>query len=157
MGLGILLEAAAAARTKEIARASAEAEAAEAAAVRNLTGSWQNVNEAMSNTSRAYQTQVTGRAGQAWVENGVKFDGMSNGRLIEVKGDYSHFVNNNGQFYNWFAGQESLVNQASNQLRAAQGAPIDWFFMNESSMKAVQNLFSSEGISGINFILQPLK
>jgi len=110
----------------------------------------------MSDTSRAYQTQITGKTGQAWVENGVKFDGASNGILIEVKGDYSSFVNKNGHFYDWFNGKQSLIDQATRQINAANGSPIDWYFMDQTSMNAIKNLFGSD-ISGINFIYQPLK
>ncbi|MEA4833159.1 hypothetical protein SDC9_111045 [bioreactor metagenome] len=40
-------------------------------------GQWHNVNESMSKASRDYQTQITGRTGQSYVVNGVKFDGVS--------------------------------------------------------------------------------
>ena len=47
-------------------------------------GSWQDVNESMSKASRDYQAAITGHTGQAWVQNEVKFDGYSNGILIET-------------------------------------------------------------------------
>jgi hypothetical protein len=112
----------------------------------------------MSDASRAYQKQITEREGQAFLQNGVKFDGMKDGRLIEVKGNYSNFVDNNtGKFYKWFNGKDSLIDQAKRQIVASEGAPIDWYFMDEASMNASKYIFQSEDISGINFIFEPLK
>ena len=121
-------------------------------------GRWQTVNESMSPESFAYQSQITGHPGEAYVVNGVKFDGISNtGRLIEVKGDYSHFINKSGMFYEWFTGANSLVSKALRQLSAAGGTPIDWYFSNLKTMNAIQALFEENGITGINFIYQAMK
>ena len=120
-------------------------------------GEWKNVNEAMSETSRRYQTQITGRTNQAWVVNGVKFDGMKNDRLIDAKGKYSSFVNKKtGEFYDWFSGSDSLVDQARRQINVAGNTPIDWYFMDEVSMNATKRRFAREGITEINFIYEPL-
>ena len=51
-----------------------------------LSGKWEKVNEHMSDFSRAYQKQITGREGMAWVQNGVKFDGIKDGILLDAKG-----------------------------------------------------------------------
>lgn len=40
----------------------------------HLSGKWEKVNEHMSDFSRAYQKQITGREGMTWLQNGVKFD-----------------------------------------------------------------------------------
>jgi len=112
----------------------------------------------MSEISRAYQTQITGETGQVWVENGVKFDGMINGQLIEVKGDYSSFVNEStGSFQSWFTGAQDLVDQANRQLAAANGVQISWYFMNQGDLDAVGDLFAQKGVTGINLIYQPLR
>ena len=50
-----------------------------------LSGQWKTVNESMSDFSRAYQKQITGQEGMAWVHNGVKFDGMKDGVLLVSK------------------------------------------------------------------------
>jgi hypothetical protein len=121
-----------------------------------LSGKWVKVNESMSDLSRKYQKQITGRTGEAWLENGVKFDGVKNGRLIEVKGDYSNFIEN-GKFKRWFTGDQSLVDQARRQLEAAKGNPIDWYCINEPTKKAIKDLFDRNGIKGINFIVEPVK
>ncbi|MCQ0034665.1 hypothetical protein [Burkholderia glumae] len=42
------------------------------AATNNAGGSWTSVNESMSAQAQAYQTQITGVTGQAYVVNGVK-------------------------------------------------------------------------------------
>ena len=93
----------------------------------------------MSDLSRNYQTQVTGTI-QEWLQNGVKFDGMKNGRLIEVKADYTNFVNKNtGSYFDWYKGKDSLIGQANRQINAENGAPIDWYFMDEVSMNATKH------------------
>ena len=57
----------------------------------------------MSDFSRAYQKQITGQEGMGWVQNGVKFDGMRDGVLLDAKGKYAQFINKNtGEFYDWF-------------------------------------------------------
>ena len=122
-----------------------------------VSGKWVQVSESMSDASRAYQRQITG-TDQVWLQNGVKFDGIKDGVLIEAKGSYSNFVNKNtGKFQDWFTGQESLISQANRQLRASEGMPINWYFADEASMKAAQRLFQERRISGINFILKPLE
>ena len=129
------------------------------ASVEMPNGAWKAVNESMSDASRAYQTQITGHTNEAYIVNKVKFDGVStSGHLIEAKGDYSHFISQKtGSFYDWFAGADDLVNQARRQISAAGGIPIDWYFSDYSTMKAVQSLFRSKGISGISYIYQAAK
>ena len=50
----------------------------------SLSGNWKNVNESMSDFSRKYQTQITGQEGKVWYQNGVKFDEMRDGTLLEA-------------------------------------------------------------------------
>lgn len=109
-----------------------------------LSGKWQVVNENMSEASRAYQTQITGHTGEAFVQNGVKFDGVLNGNLIDAKCHYSQFVDKNtGMFYDWFNGSQSLIDEATRQIQAADGVHIQWYFAEQDSLFAVQRLFSS--------------
>ncbi|NLW48266.1 MAG: hypothetical protein GXY86_13155 [Firmicutes bacterium] len=125
---------------------------------KNLSGRWIDVNESMSDASRAYQKQITGKEGQAFLQNGVKFDGMNNGTLIEAKGSYNNFINKNtGEFYDWFSGKDSLIDQARRQIVASNGAPINWYFSDQASMNAIKSLLQSQGIKGINFIYELLK
>lgn len=112
----------------------------------------------MSDFSRKYQTQITGREGEAFVQNGVKFDGMSDGVLIEAKGSYSQFVDpSTGKFERWFTGSETLINQANRQIEASEGARIQWYFSDQQSLSAFQTLFREKGVYGIEFIYQPMK
>ena len=62
----------------------------------------------------------------------MKFDGISDGTLIEVKSYYSQFVDpNTGEYKDWFFGANSLVDQANRQIMASDGMPICWYFAEE--------------------------
>lgn len=123
-----------------------------------LSGKWENVNEYMSDFSREYQTHVTGRTEESWIQNGVKFDGMKNGVLLDAKGKYSNFVDpNTGEFYNWFSGKDDLLSQANRQIAASEGVAIEWHFAEKDSLNAVKSLFKENGIQGIDLIYDPLK
>ena len=127
-------------------------------AKQTLSGHWEDVNESMGDFSSSYQKQVTGQMGKAWIQNGVKFDGMKGGVLVDAKGKYSQFINpNNGRFYEWFTGKESLVEQAMRQIHASEGARIQWYFAEQESLNAVQRLFLERGITGIELIFQMAK
>lgn len=124
------------------------------------SGEWKVVNESMSNDSRAYQKQITGKEGQAYVQNNVKFDGERDGVLLDAKCHYSQFVDKNkGTFYSWFNGADSLVDEARRQIVAAKGVPIEWHFAEEASLNAVKELFSRSGnnIKGIELKYTPIK
>lgn len=116
-----------------------------------------DVNESMSERAAAHQLQTTGTpAGQAYLVNGVRFDAMADGTLLDAKGPgYASFVGANGDFYPWFKGAEALVNQASRQPVSAQGTPVTWIFAEENAASATQTLLESEGIQGINVIYAP--
>ena len=115
-------------------------------------GVWKNVNESMSARAAAYQSQITGRPGAAYVVNGVKFDGYLDGMLLEAKGQgYANFVDNNGEFKPWFSVQK-LLNQAESQLAASGGNPITWHVAEPSATTAIQNLFQDNGLGIINVI-----
>ncbi len=120
-----------------------------------ITGQWQQVNESMSQASRAYQTQITGHTGEAFIQNGVKFDGVVNGNLVDAKCHYSQFVDKaTGQFHQWFAGKQALIDEANRQIAAAQGAHIQWYFAEEEAMHAVQSLFDGKVQDVIEFIFK---
>lgn len=123
-----------------------------------LSGTWKQVNESMSDFSRAYQKQVTGKEGMVWIQNGVKFDGMKNGILLDAKGKYSQFINKKtGEFYTWFNGKQSLINEAKRQIKASEGAKIEWHFAEKETLEAVQELFMDENITEIELIYEPKK
>jgi hypothetical protein len=74
--------------------------------------------------------------------NGVKFDGMMEGVLIEVKGPgYLKFLKEN-EFVEWFRGRSGLLEQARNQLTAAQGAPVVWHVAEEAFARKLRQIFS---------------
>lgn len=61
-------------------------------------------------------TYVTGREGEVWVQNGVRFDGMRDGVLLEAKDHYSQFIDvNTGEF--------SLLTRAVNGLQLFISTP----------------------------------
>jgi RHS repeat-associated protein len=60
-------------------------------------GKWERVDEYMSDRARDYQTQITGRTGEVYRVNGVKFDGYNSSTktLLDAKGPgYAKFVEN---------------------------------------------------------------
>ncbi len=119
-------------------------------------GTWAAVNEAMSKRAAGYQLQIGGRAGQAFVVNGVKFDAEAAGVLLEAKGPgYARFVKN-GQFRPWFSGQQALVGQATRQVAAANGTPIIWHVAEQEAATAIQNLLKQNGVKGINVVFTPV-
>ena len=126
--------------------------------VDTLSGTWKKVDEYMSDSARRYQTYVTGREGEVWVQNGVRFDGMRDGVLLEAKDHYSQFIDvNTGEFYDWFGGQSSLLDEASRQIAASEGALIEWHFSEERTLHAFEQLFSSQNIEGISLVFDPIK
>ena len=53
----------------------------------------------MSARTAAYQTQITGQTGQAYIVNGVKFDGYTDGMLLDAKGPgYATFLTIEGPY-----------------------------------------------------------
>lgn len=94
----------------------------------------------MSDSARAYQTQITGQTGQAYVVDGVKFDGVTDTSYLDAKGpNYSNFVNSDGEFSSWWNGSDSFISQAQRQLNAANGYPIEWHFAEGDAANATQS------------------
>ncbi len=117
-------------------------------------GSWVTVSERMSARALSYQTQVGGRAGQAYVVGGVKFDAMVGGQLVDAKGPgYARFTKN-GEFAKWYSGARALVQQAQRQMVAAKGTPINWKFAEEEAATATRSLFARENITGISISVE---
>ena len=114
------------------------------------------VREAMSPVAAAYQSKITGVAGDmSYVVNGVRFDGYKAGRLLEAKGPgYAKFIKN-GEYAGWFRGKNALLNQANRQTKAAGKTPIEWHFAEEAAANATRNLFVTQKIKGIKVIYNP--
>ena len=117
-------------------------------------GSWITTKESMSKAAASYQTAITGQAAsESFLLNGVKFDGVVKGVLVDAKSGYGSFINKaTGGFHTWFKGAKSLINQAERQIEAANGTKIQWFFENKAAMDATKKLFEKEGIKGIELI-----
>ncbi|HET8885635.1 MAG TPA: DUF6443 domain-containing protein [Salinimicrobium sp.] len=121
------------------------------------SGKWINAGESMSDAASSFQKQVTGvDASQSFKLNGVKFDGVTDsGVLLDAKSGMENFVAKDGNFQKWFKGADGLLDQANRQLKAADGAKVQWHFENKSVMEATQNLFKKNDIEGIELIHTP--
>jgi len=125
-----------------------------------VLGKW--VSESTTGWSKrtvSYQEQISGvEAGTAFEVNGVRFDGVRNGELLEAKSSYDAFVNSKtGEFQNWFKGADALIDQAKRQIQAANGTPVEWNFSSEKSLNATRILFEDNGVKGINLKYTPPK
>ena len=122
----------------------------------SAAGKWTAFTESMSERAAAYQAQITGRTEQAYVLNGVRFDGMANNILLDAKGPgYANFVKN-GEFQGWFTGKQGLIDQAWNQVRAANGAPIQWHVAEQEAIPAFQKMLNDAEVKGIQVIHTPV-
>ena len=122
-----------------------------------IKGKWVAESTAgWSTKAKSYQEFVTGvKPGSAFDVNGVKFDGFKGNTLLEAKSSYDNFVSKTGDFYSWFKGKDALLDQARRQLKAANGAAIEWNFSSQKSLDATQKLFKENNISGIDLKYKP--
>jgi hypothetical protein len=119
-------------------------------------GKWQKVVESMPPRAQAYQAQVTGRKNHAYVVKGVKFDGYTDGVLLEAKGPgYVKFVNPPDTFKDWFTKQRDILLQATYQAQVAAGVPIEWHVADAQLKPVLENMFKSNGITSIKVIHTP--
>ena len=117
----------------------------------NLKGGWvSESNAGWSTFSKNYQKQISGREGEAYLLNGVKFDGLAaNGKtLLEAKGKYEFLLSKG-----W--AQDGLLKQARSQITAAKGNAIEWHFAEEGAANAVQKLFKDNNITQISVHYTP--
>jgi hypothetical protein len=121
-------------------------------------GAWESENESMSETAQEYQSQITGKGpGEVYRVGDVKFDGYSDGTLLDAKGPgYAKFVQADGTFQPWFKGADSLLDQAQRQVAAAGGTPIVWHVAEEPAAEAIRNLLSENGVSGVQVVWTPV-
>jgi filamentous hemagglutinin len=83
---------------------------------------------------------------RAVLRNSVKFDALDLARriLVDAKGwNYANFVDKSGNFYRWFEGNQTLVEQARRQITAAAGETVEWVFAEQRAMEATQRLFQA--------------
>ncbi|MGV0484151.1 Tox-REase-5 domain-containing protein, partial [Mycobacterium kansasii] len=103
-----------------------------------------------------YQMQITGHPiTEGYIVDGVKFDGFTDGALIEVKSYYDQFTEN-GHWKPWFTGEQGILNQAYNQIRVAGTTPIEWVFAQPETAALVEDLLTRNGYA-INVIVVPPK
>ncbi|MCY1019924.1 Tox-REase-5 domain-containing protein [Pyxidicoccus sp. MSG2] len=112
----------------------------------------------MSQASREYQAQVTGAPeGLAYNVRGVKFDGYTNGVLLETKGPgYAKFLKN-GSFRSWFRGADGMLQQAERQFKAAMGTPIEWHFAEREVADAVRAMLRESELGDIQVVVSPVR
>jgi filamentous hemagglutinin family protein len=144
------------------AASNAEAGGFQFSGVANTAGGpgvWINTPESMSERAASYQQFVTGAdQGQAYLVNGVKFDGYNAdaGILLEAKGPgYANFVGSNGTFMSFFSGDQALLEQASRQIQVAGDIPIQWHVAEPEAAEAINNLLQNEGLGNIEVIHTP--
>jgi RHS repeat-associated protein len=119
-------------------------------------GSWVAVRESMKAARLAYQVSQGGRAGYAFVVNGVKFDSFVRGKLmffadklIEAKSGLASLVSKaSGEFR---VGGPKLLDQARRQIAAVAGkAKIEWRVDTKAAAEALKKLFKDAGITEIH-------
>lgn len=134
---------------------SAAAALSRAAPSSRAPGTWVRVNESLSGRASAFQRQITGREGEAYIIGGVRFDGVGPGGLIEAKGPgYASFIRD-GQFEPWFRGAGDLVNQARRQVGAANGCSVTWHVAEAEAAAAMRRLLQQNNVSGISIVHTP--
>jgi hypothetical protein len=124
-------------------------------------GQWVQEAEHMSDTSRRYQSQVTGSP-EGWVyrvrKNGreVDFDGYQDGYLLDAKGfNYDKWFDANLKHKQFYQGARKLVDDAIRQLMVAKGTPIRWHVAEPRMVQVIQKLFQEKGIEGIEVVYTP--
>ena len=116
----------------------------------------------MSDIARAYQQFISGRADNLVFEiGGYTFDGvdMIRGVLKDAKAIPENLIDMTARkFKPWVSGTTDWLKQAANQVTAAGGAPIEWYFNSEAARDAMYNLFLEKNpdlLKSIQLIYQP--
>ncbi|WP_324291598.1 Tox-REase-5 domain-containing protein [Corallococcus sp. BB11-1] len=126
-------------------------------------GKWGPARESMSERARRYQEQVSGHsADEAYWVGDVKFDGFTDGVLLEAKGPgYANKFLDNLDPKSWFkdSGAVELVKQANRQISRVRGTgiPIEWHIAEKSVADAIRKLFQENKIKEIAVIHTPAR
>ncbi|MCI0556432.1 MAG: Tox-REase-5 domain-containing protein [Anaerolineae bacterium] len=128
------------------------------------SGKWTNRTESMSDAARKYQNFISGRSDNKVFElGGYAFDGFdaSKGVLLEAKNIPENFINSaTGEFKPWVSGTDDWLQQAENQINAADGLKINWYFNSEAAKDAMYKLFIKHNpdlLDSIELIHKPMK
>ncbi len=104
----------------------------------------------------AYQQQVTGAAPgveyavPAETPSGkVLFDGYKDGKLLDAK-DWSRWPPTDKKFWH-----QGVVDEATKQVEAANGTPIEWHFPVQEKADIVRELLKTHDIQGIEVVVTP--
>ncbi|WP_227027903.1 Tox-REase-5 domain-containing protein [Corallococcus soli] len=126
-------------------------------------GKWGPARESMSERARRYQEQISGHsADEAYWVGDVKFDGFTDGVLLEAKGPgYANKFLDNLDPKSWFkdSGAVELVKQANRQISRVRGTgiPIEWHIAEKSVADAIRKLFQENKIKEIAVIHTPAR
>ena len=116
----------------------------------------ENINGRKERTLR-YQEQISGLPHGFDVQlNGVRFDGCneSDGTMLEAKGPGYLKPLRKPFKYPWLRMQDQMLKQASRQVAAAGGRPIEWHFAEEGVADFMRTLFTKRGFK-ISVIYTP--
>ncbi|MDD5760081.1 MAG: Tox-REase-5 domain-containing protein [Desulfobulbaceae bacterium] len=140
------------------------ADAARAVKGAQATGKWVNRSEHMSGAARAYQRFISGREDDLVYEiGGYTFDSFDAGLgiLKDAKDIPANFVNAaTNEFKPWVSGTSDWLKQAQNQVSAAGGLKIQWFFNSQAARDAMYNLFLKNNpdlLESIELIFKPIE
>ncbi|WP_164018919.1 Tox-REase-5 domain-containing protein [Pyxidicoccus trucidator] len=120
-------------------------------------GEWVQVNESMSESSRAFQERATG-VPRGWayrVKGGgeeADFDGFDpkDVALLEVKGpNLAKFFNGELDPQWFFRGADKFIQQANRQYRAAQGRRVRWIVAEKKFADALRKLFDKNNLDNV--------
>lgn len=96
--------------------------------------------------AKQYQLEASGDAALSFNKNGVSFDNIANGKLIDRKFGHSSVFDSAGNVAN-SARADSLVEQARRQLNAAGGNPVRWEISSVGGTNGIKRLFRDRGIN----------
>ncbi len=126
-----------------------------------LIGRW--VSESNNADWKKYEEYITGIEGMAFKVHDVKFDGVigdlnhagniDNLILLDAKHWSNDFVN--GMVYGNHSAYSSKIQQARDQIQAANGISIQWHFHDEAAANLWRSALEQEGIFGIDVIFTP--
>jgi hypothetical protein len=123
-------------------------------------GEWKHRKFSGSERARRYQEQISGHsADEVYLIDGVEYDGFTSGVLKEAKAErYLEFFDESGQPKTWYeksGGFDGLIDQASRQLRAARGIPVEWHVAERELVEILLDHFEQTGLKDIKVIYTP--